>query len=365
MAEPLKNMYNAVFFDTFTSAFQAAYPDFDRAGFLARIHDSQWEARELKDRMRHISRRLGEFLPKDYRAALDIIRRAAPALDNFPFANIVFPDFVEVYGLDDWEASLSALELFTQQSSGEFAVRPFILKDPERMMAQMLAWAKHESHHVRRLASEGCRPRLPWAMALPQFKRDPSPILPILETLKQDESEYVRRSVANNLNDIAKDHPQVVIEVLQRWRSIDTPEIRWIIERALRTLIKQGHVEALSLLGFSSTPAFALKNLIITPESIAMGGELSISFELESQSDTPQNLVIDYVVYHKKANGQLTPKVFKLTKLELNAGESVRIQKRHSFRPITTRRYYSGEHALEIQVNGQACERRTFMLDAE
>jgi 3-methyladenine DNA glycosylase AlkC len=362
MAEPLKNMYNATFFDTFTSAFQAAHPTFDRTTFLARIYDAQWESRELKDRMRHISLTLGEYLPKGYRTALEIIRRAAPALDGFPFANIVFPDFVEVYGLDDWDASIAALELFTQQSSAEYAVRPFILKDPERMMAQMLAWTQHESHHVRRLASEGCRPRLPWAMALPKFKRDPSPILPILEALKQDDSEYVRRSVANNLNDIAKDHPQVVIDVLQRWRSIDTPEIRWMIERALRTLIKQGHVEALSLLGYSA-PAFALKNLMVTPETITLGSEVSISFELESHSETMQNLVIDYVVYHQRANGQLTPKVFKLTKRELNAGESVLIQKRHSFRPITTRRYYAGEHAIEIQINGISGGRKTFVVD--
>lgn len=211
--------------------------------------------------MRHITTALFGFLPADYRTALDVLRRAAPLLTNYGFVRMICPDFVKAHGLDDWEASIPALEEFTQQVSAEFAIRPFIVRYPDRTMAKMLEWAQHENPGVRRLASEGCRPRLPWAMALPALKADPSPILPILEQLKDDESESVRRSVANNLNDISKDNPDVVIEVLRRWQTHDGGEIQWITNHALRTLLKKGRAEAFELLGYPSDPAIAVRNL--------------------------------------------------------------------------------------------------------
>lgn len=362
MPEPLKNMYNAPLFEAFTGAFQAAYPAFDRAAFLDAIYDAEWEGRELKARMRHITVCLRAALPDDYRTALDIIRRAAPSLDAYGFATMVFPDFVELYGLDDWDVSIPALEQFTQQCSAEFAVRPFILRDTDRMMAQMLDWAGHPSHHLRRLASEGCRPRLPWAMALPAFKADPSPILPILERLKQDESEYVRRSVANNLNDIAKDNPQVTLDTAARWRAIDTPEMQALISRALRTLVKEGNPAALALMGYAGAAAFAIQNLSVEPAAVPLNGSVTITFEVRSLSDTPQNLMIDYVVYLAGANGQPRRKVFKLSKKTLAPGETAVFTRRHSFAPVTTRRYYPGEHAVQIQVNGALSERAAFRV---
>jgi len=215
---------------------------------------------------------------------------------------------------------------------------------------------------VRRLASEGCRPRLPWGIALPAFQDDPSPILPILERLKLDPSESVRRSVANNLNDIAKDTPDVVIGLLRRWQTHDTQEMRWIIDRALRTLVKKGNPEALELLGYPASPEVEVRNLAVGPETVPMGGEVTFSFEIESRGQTPQNLMIDYVVHLMRANGQLTPKVFKLTRRTLAPGETVRIAKKHSFRPVTTRKYYPGEHAIEVQVNGVSSERKRFVV---
>lgn len=369
MAEPLKNMYNAdtPFIGTLTNALKDAYPAFDTAIFLATVYDDQWEARELKARMRHITTTLRAVLPDDYAAAITILRETSRQLgEGFNFVTMIFPDFVEVYGLDAWDISLPALEQFTQQSSAEFAVRPFILRDPQRMMAQMRAWASHDSHHVRRLASEGCRPRLPWAMALPAFKADPAPILPILDVLKNDESEYVRRSVANNLNDIAKDNPQTVIDVLRGWQTHDTPEIRWITNHALRTLVKAGNPDALALLGYSHNadrePTFAVENLTLTPESVMMGDTLAFSFELASMIEQPQDILVDYIVHHMRSNGQRTPKVFKLIKRTLAPGERITVSKKHSFKPITTRRYYPGTHALEIQVNGVVYAHQTFEM---
>ena len=176
---------------------------------------------------------------------------------------MVFLDFVEVFGLDDYEASIPALEYFTQYMSAEFAVRPFIVKYPKQMLAQMLVWSKHTNPDVRRLSSEGSRPRLPWGIALPALKKDPAPVLPILEELKLDPSESVRRSVANNLNDIAKDHPEVTLQVLHSWQALDREEIAAITRHALRTLLKDGHPQALELLGYPP-PQLTVSSLSLT-----------------------------------------------------------------------------------------------------
>ena len=366
MAEPLKNMYNPAFVRLLTNAVKNVYPAFDGETFNRAIFDDKWESRELKDRMRHITISLHDCLPDDYIEALAILREAAtsPAFDETDYEIMIFPDFVEVYGLDHWEPSMKALEQFTQQSSGEFAVRPFIEQDEERMMAQMLDWTAHDSHHVRRLASEGCRPRLPWAMSLPKFKKDPSPILPILEALKDDKTDYVRRSVGNNLNDIAKDHPQVVIDTLTAWQSNPTYEIRWITSHGLRTLAKDGNADALALLGFDP-PQVSINNFTVEPGSIAMGEEITLAFDLQADSKTDQRLMVDYIMHFVRAKGKMGRKVFKLNKMTLSANETVPISTKYSFKPISTRRYYPGTHAVEIQVNGKIVARETFELTAE
>jgi 3-methyladenine DNA glycosylase AlkC len=344
-------------------AIKAVEPSFDAEAFTARVFDAQWAGRALKERMRHLSTVLHDFLPADYRAALNILRQVAPKLPQNSFIAMVLSDYVEVYGLDDFEASIQALELFTQQGSAEFAVRPFILRYPERTLAQMLLWADHESEDVRRLATEGSRPRLPWGVAIPALKRDPSPVLPILDKLRQDPSETVRRSVANNLNDISKDNPSVAIEVLRRWREVgESREMRKTTEHALRTLIKAGHAEALELLGVGAQPLVAVRGLRVEPTVIPMTGEVAFTFEVESLSDQPQELVIDYVLYLVRAGGKSTPKVFKLTRRILRPGEKLTITKKQSFRPITTRKYYPGKHAIQPKINGQLFGRVEFML---
>ncbi|MDY6878322.1 MAG: DNA alkylation repair protein [Chloroflexota bacterium] len=365
MNQALKDMFNERSVTGLAVAIQKEYPVFDSETFSARVFDDEWRARQLKERMRHITTVLHDFLPSDYRAALDILMRADPLLTDCGFVRMIFPDFVEVYGLDDWEASIPALEAFTPLASAEFAIRPFIVRYTERTMTQMFEWTQHKDPHVRRLASEGCRPRLPWAMALPAFKADPSPILPILERLRHDESESVRRSVANNLNDISKDHPDVTIGMLQRWQADDTEDIRRITSHALRTLLKKGHPGALEILGYPSDPAIGVRNLTVEPDVVSMGGKVTFSFEIESLSDRPQNLMIDYVVHFIKANGNLAPKVFKLTKKTIQPGQVLRITKNFTFAPITTRKYYPGEHAIEPKINGESFGRVGFVLIKE
>ncbi len=363
MPEPFKDsLFRRDHIEELAAHLSRLYPPFDAAAFLARVFDSAWDGEALKERMRHLTLALREHLPPDYRAALDVLKQTAPLLREHGFLLISFSDFVEVYGQHDWDASLPAFEWFTQFMSAEFAVRPFIAQDAPRMMAQMLAWSRHDSDQVRRLSSEGCRPRLPWAMALPDFKRDPSPILPVLENLKDDPSETVRRSVANNLNDIAKDNPDVVVDVLRRWNSDATPERQWIIRHALRSLVKAGHTEALALLGFESGAAVAVNNFSLNTDRVHMGEKLAFTFEVESRSDAPQNLVVDYVVYFQKANGSLAPKVFKLAQRTIQPGETLRFQKRHAFQPITTRVYYAGDHALAVKINGTEYGEQHFTL---
>ncbi len=365
MAEALKEIYNRTYLDDLGAAVKAHYPLFDSQAFLDRVFDDHWQEKALKERMRHITQTLRPLLPEAYREALATLRQAAPQLSSYGFENMIFPDFVEQYGLVDWEASIPALEQFTQLISAEFAVRPFIVQDQKRMLAQMLLWANHENPALRRLASEGCRPRLPWAIALPALQADPGPILPILETLKVDPSESVRRSVANNLNDIAKDHPRLVINMLRRWLADagrDNAEMAWMTNHALRTLVKKGDPEALELLGYPADPTVAVKDLTVEPASVPIGGEMTISFEVVSLSQAEQKLLIDYVVYMMRANGRQTPKVFKLSKRTLAPGETIRFSKKHSFRPVTTRTYYPGDHAVEIQINGRRLGRKEFSV---
>ncbi|MBN1201933.1 MAG: DNA alkylation repair protein [Anaerolineae bacterium] len=366
MSEPnprLKDLFfQRPFYDDLVAVLAATWPPFDAEAFWSGLYDAGWDDRSLMERMRHTTVILHSVLPEDFRAALRILQQAAPALAQYGFEKLVLCEYVGLYGLDDWEASLPALEAFTHQASAEFAVRPFILQDLERMLAQMLKWASHDSPTVRRLASEGCRPRLPWGIRLPPLIDDPAPVLPVLEQLKLDEDESVRRSVANNLNDIAKDNPQVVIDVLRRWQAHDTPEMAQLISRALRTLLKAGDPGALELLGYGRDPAITVSNMTLEPDTIPLGETVAFSFDVESTGQQPQDLMIDYVVYLMRANGQQTPKVFKLTKRTIAPGETIHITRKQSFAPQSSRKYYPGEHAIEIQINGTTFDRREFLV---
>ena len=266
MAEPFKNIYNKQFFDLFTKDLKLVIDDFDAHGFVSQVMDDEWEGRELKQRCIHNTTILKKFLPADYKEAiakilelLDHVKSTRPdfsVIDDTKFGlmleyGAILDNYVEQYGLDDYETSVKAIEKITQFTSCEFVTHPFIIKYPDKMMKQMLVWSKHEHWGVRRLASEGCRPRLPWAMALPNLKKDPTPIIPILENLKNDPARFVRLSVANNLNDIAKDNPEIVIDLAKKWKG-ESKEVDWIIKHGCRTLLKQGIPEVMELFGFDS-----------------------------------------------------------------------------------------------------------------
>jgi 3-methyladenine DNA glycosylase AlkC len=359
-----ESLFNRDIVAGFAVAIQSVHPTFDPDAFLGAIFDENWPDRPLKDRMRHITIVLHDHLPADYGQAVELLLEALPHLSGGGFIDMVPCDYAAVYGLDDLETSVPLLEETTKLTSAEFAVRPFIVKYPGAMMAQMLAWADHEHPSVRRLASEGCRPRLPWGIRLHDMVEDPGPILPILEKLKHDPSESVRRSVANNFNDISKDNPEVVLKRLRRWNAEegDNEEIRWITTHALRTLIKRGDAETLELLGYPADPQIEVRQVRVEPQRIAIGEQVTLTYELESTADKDQRLMIDYVLYLVRANGRQTAKVFKHRKLSLKPGQVIQLRKNQSFRPITTRKYYPGVHAIRPQVNGVLFEQAEFEL---
>lgn len=359
MPEPLKNLYTPAYVQTLADALHNVNPAFVPARFMARVFDSEWENRELKQRMRHITVCLRAELPGSYRDALAALRAIAEKFTGF--LALIFPDFVEMYGQDDPDASLAALEYFTQLSSAEFAIRPFIKREPERVMQQMLHWARHDNHHVRRLASEGCRPRLPWAMALPEFKNDPSPILPILDQLKNDESEYVRRSVANNLNDIVKDHPSLVLDIARRWLG-QSAETDRLVRHACRTLLKRGNAEALALFGFQDEVDVLVANLVLSPDELTIGDKVTMEFDVTANHAEPLQLRIEYGVDFVKSNGSLSRKIFRVTESMFPPGKTVRIRRTHSFRDLSTRKHYAGQHGIVILINGRQKAEATLVL---
>ena len=329
-------------------AIVAADPQFERQMFLSLVQDGSWESRELKDRMHHVTRCLHQTLPPDFPAALDILKSIASSLRGFyPF---VCSDYVECYGLEHWELSMLALAFFTQFGSSEFAVRPFIARDPARAMAVLASWADDPNHHVRRLASEGCRPSLPWGMALPMFQQDPAPILPILEKLKDDESEYVRKSVANNLNAMSKDHPELALDLAERWYG-RSPRTDWIVRHALRTLLKAGNTRALALLGVAEQGRARVEKLTLDRATLPIGVDLHYQFTLHVEGEEPCQVRLELAVDYVKGRGQLSRKVFAIREDRFAPGSHV-ITRRFSFADRSTRRHYPGQHYLTIVVNG-------------
>ena len=348
-----------------------AYSGFPQHAFM-REANRGLASLELKARVQHVIGILAKHLPDDFSRTTNIFVTAAQDWDSGApddplrsFAAWPMIDYVAVYGLEQPETSLAALRQLTGLFSAEFAIRPFITTHPTLTLGHLKQWTADPDEHVRRLVSEGTRPKLPWAPRLPAFERDPKPVLRLLEKLKDDPSEYVRRSVANNLNDITKDHPEVVIETCRRWLRKPSPERERIVRHATRTLVKAGHPAVWELLGYTPTPQVQLVHLQVNKRTIQIGEELTFSGTLQSmadQSQTVQRLVVDYAVHHVKANGGTKPKVFKLKTLTLNPGETIEISKRHAFRNITTRQYYSGTHAVEVLVNGQSLGQCNFQL---
>ncbi|MBB5637346.1 3-methyladenine DNA glycosylase AlkC [Pedobacter cryoconitis] len=361
----LKDIYSVPFYNKLADSLIQINPEFNKPQFIKQIYAEGFEFMELKQRMHHTTLVIHEFLPAGYPEAIHQLfllihqlRKEDAGEDKLAY--IFLPDYIETYGLEDYETSIKAIEFVTQFISCEFAVRPFLARYGEQMMKQMEKWSLHESHKVRRLASEGSRSRLPWAMAVPGLKKDPSAILPILENLKNDPSEWVLKSVANSLNDISKDHPEIVIAIASRWKGLGK-ETDAIIKHGCRSLLKQGHTQILAHYGLESTQIELKDFQILTPE-VVIGDSLEFTIAVKNTASMVQKIRLEYAVYYKRLNGTPSKKVFKISERDYQPAEHAVIGRKQSFKIITTRKFYPGHHQLSIILNGEEKEPKDFEL---
>lgn len=374
MAEPFKNLIHPALVQAAAGPLQRAWPAFDGERFVA-LACTGLEALEMKARAMQVCAALEATLPADFHRAAGVIEAAlAPPLPGDAAASpadlaaglhgwILWSagEYIARHGQGDPQRALAALHALTQRFTAEFAIRPFIVRHPALVFETLQRWTSDASPHVRRLVSEGSRPRLPWGLRLQALVQDPSPTLPLLAALQDDPSEMVRRSVANHLNDIAKDHPQVVVGWLRAHLPGAPAPRRALLSHASRTLVKQGHAGALQAWGLGA----ALRGeaaLTLAPAHVMLGGEITFTLHLRSTSARAQKLAVDYVVHHVKADGSRTPKVFKGWQTELAAHAEATLVRRHSLRPVTTRRYHGGEHLLAVHVNGRPVATASFTL---
>lgn len=358
-APALKEMFNEARYRKMARDVAAVHPRFDQKRFLAHALPDLAPL-SLLQRLRRATEALRVTLPEKYPAALEVLRRLAPGHGE-GFTALVLPDFVGLYGRKNFDLSLDALKFFTTFGSSEFAIREFLRLDLPRTLRAMEKWSRDEDEHVRRLASEGCRPRLPWSFKLAALIADPSPAAKILENLKADPSLYVRKSVANHLNDITKDHPAWVLDRIESW-NLANLHTAWIAKRALRTLIKKGDRRALAVIGAGAKAEVRVEHFTIAPSALRLGEIFAFTFDLISLARGPQKLVVDYAIHYVKQSGATSAKVFKLRELTLAAAEKLTVAKRQRIQDFTTRKHHPGNHRVQLLINGEAFAEGAFVL---
>lgn len=350
----------------------AVEPGFDLRGYVDEVAGAV-EGLELKDRVKVMAAALRKRLPENYEDAVTLLLASlGPELSDaegmFTHGWYLMPvaRFVEEYGLDHSALSLHALQEITRRHTAEYAIRPYLTRYPTQTLAQLRVWTRHESFHVRRLVSEGSRPRLPWATRIDAFIRDPTPVLDLLDRMKDDTVPYVQKSIANNLNDITKDHPELVLETLGGWLEGEpAPGRQWIARHGLRTLIKAGDQRALALLGSTGAEQIRLDKLTLGATALRIGEQLPFACTISNTDSQAHKLSIDYAIHFVRGRGQRNEKVFKLTTITLPSGESRRIERSHSFERARIRRYYPGQHRFELKINGRVVGGREFELQDE
>ena len=366
----LKDLYSTKYFDKLSFALNRVemVPRFKKTKFIEKIYSYDWKTLELKARMRRISEVLSTFFYSDFTKTcsqlLDLVselKKNSHAENDF--LSMFIPDYIELYGIEYYDLSVKLFEEVTKFTSCEFAVRPFLVKYPEKMEKQMLAWSKHEHENVRRFSTEGIRPRLPWAMALPAYKKDPTAILSILDNLKNDKSLFVRKSVANNLNDISKDNPEIVINILRNWQRDNNKFTNWIIKHGARTLLKKGDKDVLKIFGYEYSKnmvEFSNFEILNKDKKVSIGDYLQFGFKILLKKDIL--LRLEYAIHFLKANGILSKKVFKISEKQYRYTDEIAVTKKHNFKLISTRKYYEGKHGLSIIVNGNEFQISDFYL---
>ncbi len=361
MAEPLKAFFSPTLVKRLAEAVAGVDADFPSRAFI-KDATAGLEERELLDRGKHIATVLAKHLPRAYPEAIDVLLRSLGpehATDELvgigmaPFFYLPHVLFVAERGLDHFELSMRAQYELTKRFSAEGSIRPYIAKDPERTLAVLREWARDPNAHVRRLVSEGTRLRLPWAMRVAWLDRNPERVLDLLDLLKDDPTTLVRRSVANNLNDLGKVRPKLLVATCGDWLKDASTERRALVEHALRSAIKRGEARALALLGFGKKASVEIEDVRLHPKRVAIGNKVAVEFTLRSTARTAQDLLVDLRVHFVKANGNGSPKVFKLKRVELPARGKVDLSTNVSLAIHTTRRPRPGRHKVEALVNGE------------
>ena len=383
MAELLKDLFGHQMVHRAASDLRGVHPPFDVVGFTKQALDG-YDELELTPRCRQIAAAMAEFLPADRGQAIDIIVASlGPELENCdpadaaPTGDPEIDDnsmsgfyymphgyFIADHGKGEFDRVMVANYEITKRATSEFSIRTPLRDEPERTLKELATWALDENVHVRRCVSEGTRPRLPWSFRLKNFQQDPAPVIALLEILKDDPVEYVRRSVANNLNDIAKDHPDVVVEVARRWWADGDHNRRRLVRHALRTLIKDANPDALDVLGYGPNSAASVAAVSIEPTAANIGDKVKIEVEIHNPSAMPAGALVDLRIHFVKANGSTSPKVFKGGELQVAPGETDIVRKSISVAQHSTRTHYPGEHQVEIVINGATHPAGSFTLAA-
>ena len=355
--EPLKEMFGRRYFRKLADTLVSVHPAFPASQFIREVADNIEEL-SLNQRMRKTSLVLHKYLPKNYSQSIGILREVIPQLDK-GYTTLVFPDYVSQYGVHNFQESLEALKYFTSFGSSEFAIRVFLLNDFDRTIKVMQNWSLDENFHVRRLSSEGSRPRLPWSFKLDQIIKIPGITTPILENLKRDDELYVRKSVANHLNDLSKDSPDHVLRLVRSWDTAH-PHTAWIVKRGVRSLLKNGDKKSMTLFGFTRDAQVSIKKFVLLNELVRLNDILQFQFDLVSEKSKVQHLMIDYRIHYFRESGIQSSKVFKLREIVLGPGETTTINKKQRFQDFSTRKLHSGNHVVEIIVNGEVMKSKRF-----
>ncbi|MDO9182726.1 MAG: hypothetical protein Q7U04_09970 [Bacteriovorax sp.] len=365
--EPFKNLFNSKSSEKIALAILRSYPKFDSKSFLKGI-GPMLEPLELKERVNFLTRRLYEFLPTDPKKSIPILLKATKQNEKdtvgiSQFTLWPLTHFISIYGLEDFDLSMNALKQMTKLFTSEFAVRAFFERDQALTLKFFKLWLKDENEHVRRLVSEGSRPLLPWGQKLHGFVMDPELTWVFLEKLKNDPSEYVRKSVANHINDHSKNHPEYVIEKLLTWHHSKkkTHELDWVIKHASRTLIKKGYKKAFLLHGVAASNIELLEQKILT-KKIILGESLKVKITLKNHSKEPAYIILDHELHLLKSNNKHGLKVFKGKKITLEVAQVMTIEMSIPLKSVTTRVYYSGEQFWNIKINGSTQVALPFIL---
>ena len=367
MASALKDQFGPSAPRAIAQMIRAVHADFPHDAFLKDAL-SGFGPLSLTGRGFQIAAALRKHLPAEYPRAVDVLlastaqphdHRASGGMAAFLYMPHLF--FVAQHGLDHFEDSMRAQYALTQLFTAEFSIRAYLEKHPEATLARLREWTRDPSPHVRRLVSEGTRPRLPWAPRLRAFQKDPRPVIELLELLKDDPELYVRRSVANNLNDIGKDHPALLTTVAKRWLRGASEERRWIVNHALRSAVKRADPGALGALGYGTKAEVSLRDKRVTPARVKIGGSVTVSFSLVNTRSAAQRIMVDLVVHFVKARGT-GAKTFKMKALTLAPRGQVTVSKKIGLKQLTTRKHYPGVHEVEALLNGRRVALGRFTL---